>query len=396
MSRDLVPGHGRGDGDRVGAVAGLEGIWLARPDEPRPGVPAAIKDLLDTAGLTTTYGSAIFAEHVPAESAEAVLRLEAAGYAVAGKTNLHEFAYGVTSQNAHFGTVPNPIAPGRLAGGSSGGSAAAIAAGEVELALGSDSGGSIRIPAAWCGIVGFKPTYDLVPVAGCFPLAPSYDHVGPMASSVAGCAELMQALVPGFPHDELASLEELVVGIAWTEHADPLVRARVEAAAARFPRARRLDFTFPDPDENALFGREIADVHRALFPERADEYGENVRTKIERCFEYTDAEVARAERLRSEYRERCADALDGLDLLVTPTLGFVALPADVDERDVRRGVIRFTYPFDVLGWPALALPCGSAEDGLPASVQLVGPTGADARVLAAGRLLESLVRGIAG
>jgi aspartyl-tRNA(Asn)/glutamyl-tRNA(Gln) amidotransferase subunit A len=377
-------------------VTGLEGIWLARPEEPRPGTPVAIKDLLDTAGLVTTYGSAIFAEHVPAESAEAVLRLEAAGYAVAGKTNLHEFAYGISSQNAHYGTVPNPVAPGRLAGGSSGGSAAAIAAGEVELALGSDSGGSIRIPAAWCEIVGFKPTFDLVPTGGCFPLAPSYDHVGPMASTVEGCTELMRALVPGFEQTELASLEELEVGIAWTEHADPLVRARVEEAAARFPRARPVAFPFPDPDENALFAREIADVHRALFPEHADEYGETVRSKIERCFETTDADVARAERLRAEYRDQCAEALDGLDLLVTPTTAMVPLPADVDEREVRRGVTRFTYPFDVLGWPVLALPCGRAEEGLPASVQLAGATGDDARVLAAGRLLASLIRGSAG
>jgi aspartyl-tRNA(Asn)/glutamyl-tRNA(Gln) amidotransferase subunit A len=374
----------------------VEGIWLARPEQPRPGTPVAVKDLLDTAGLTTTYGSAIFADHVPAESAESVLRLEAAGYAVAGKTNLHEFAYGISSQNVHFGTVPNPAAPGRLAGGSSGGSAAAIAAGDVEVALGSDSGGSIRIPAGWCGIVGFKPTFDLVPAGGCFPLAPSYDHVGPMASSVEGCEELMRALVPGFEPAAPASLEELDVGVAWTDHADPLVRERVEAAAARFPRVRRVEFPFPDPDENRLFMREIADVHGALFPEHADEYDERIRTKIERCFEVTDGEVARAERLRAEYRERAAETLDGLDLLVTPTLAMVALPADVDERDVRRAVTRFTYPFDALGWPALALPCGPAEDGLPASVQLVAPAGADARVLGAGRLLASLVRGTAG
>ena len=136
----------------------MDGIWLARPDVVGAGTPVAVKDLLDTAGLTTTYGSALFVDHVPASSAEAVRRLEAAGYVVAGKTNLHEFAYGISSQNPHFGTVPNPAFPGRLAGGSSGGSAAAVAAGDVELALGTDSAGSIRIPAAWCGVVGFKPT----------------------------------------------------------------------------------------------------------------------------------------------------------------------------------------------------------------------------------------------
>src|SRR5207248_1688544 len=152
------------------------------------------KDLFDTAGLTTTYGSAIFADHVPAQTATAVVRLEAAGYANAGKTNLHEFAYGITSQNPHFGTVPNPAAPGRVAGGSSGGSAAALVTGEADAALGTDSGGSIRIPASWCGIVGFKPTFGLVPIDGCFPLAPTFDHAGPMARTVADCVAMLEAL----------------------------------------------------------------------------------------------------------------------------------------------------------------------------------------------------------
>lgn len=369
-------------------MTAADGIWLARPEEPAPGVPVAIKDLLDTAGLVTTYGSSIFADHVPAATAESVRRLEAAGYAVAGKTNLHEFAYGITSQNAHFGTVPNPRAPGRVAGGSSGGSAAAIARGDVELALGTDSGGSIRIPASWCGIVGFKPTFDLVPADGCFPLAPSYDHVGPMASSVAGCLELMRALVPGFEHAELDSLGDLRVAVAWVELADPLVSARVAEAASRFPHAQPLDVPFPDRAENLLFAREVADVHRALFPEHADEYGDNVRPKIERCLEVTEAEATEAQRLRDLYREQCAELLEPYDLLVTPTTLMVAPPADVWELDVRREGTKLTYPFDVLGWPALALPSGEAEDGLPCSVQLAARQGADGLVLAAGGLLE--------
>jgi aspartyl-tRNA(Asn)/glutamyl-tRNA(Gln) amidotransferase subunit A len=366
-------------------------VWLARPEHPPAGIPVAIKDLLDTEGLVTTYGSILFAEHVPTRSAESVARLEAAGYGIAGKTNLHEFAYGISSQNEHFGTVPNPRYPGHLAGGSSGGSGAAIAAGDVELALGSDSGGSIRIPAAWCGIVGFKPTYGLVPAEGCFPLAPSYDHVGPMASTVAGCLELMQALVPGFEPAVVESLEELEVGIAWLGETDPLVRERVSEAAARFPRARPVDFEFPDPDENKLFMREVADVHRGLYPEYADDYGEGIRWKLELCVAVTDREVATAERLRSEYRERCEEAFGGFDLLVTPTMAGVPPPATADERALRGRGIRLTYPFNCLGWPALAIPCGPAEDGLPASVQLVGRPGDDSRVLAAGALLASLV-----
>ena len=366
-------------------------VWLARPQEPAAGTPVAVKDLVDTAGLETTYGSSIFAGHVPSRSAEAVVRLESAGYAVAGKTNLHEFAYGISSQNEHFGTVPNPRAPGRLAGGSSGGSAAAIAAGDVELALGTDSGGSIRSPASWCGIVGFKPTWGLVPAEGVFPLAPSYDHVGPMASTVAGCVELMHALVPGFEERPLESLEAVRLGVCWLDEADPLVRERVSRAAQRFADRAPLDLPFPPREENALFMREVADVHRGLFPERADEYGEGIRWKLELCVEVTDGEAARAERLREEYRERCEGLFDGFGLLLAPTTTLVAPPDDVDERELRGRVTRLTYPFDCLGWPALALPCGAAEDGLPASLQLVGRPGDDAAVLAAGALLASLI-----
>jgi len=370
----------------------VDGIWLARPDEPGAGTPVAVKDLLDTAGLVTTYGSAIFVDHVPDVSAEAVRLLEADGFAVAGKTNLHEFAYGISSQNAHYGTVPNPVAPGRLAGGSSGGSAAAIAAGDVELALGTDSAGSIRIPAAWCGITGFKPTHGLASVEGCFPLAPSFDTVGPMASSVDGCERLMRTLAPGFEPARLESLEELEVGVAWLDKADPLVRERVAEAAVLFPRRRELDLPLA-PVNRADFMREVADVHRALFPDNEELYGDNVRGKIERCLAVTDSDAVAAARERAEYRERLAEAVGELDLLVTPTIPYVAPPADVDELEIRAGGTSLTYPCSALGWPALALPCGVAENGLPASVQLAAPAGSDARILAAGRLLESHFRG---
>jgi Asp-tRNA(Asn)/Glu-tRNA(Gln) amidotransferase A subunit family amidase len=201
----------------------------------------------------------------------------------------------------------------------------------------------------------------------------------------------MEALVPGFEPAVVESLEELEAGIAWLAEADPLVRERVGEAAGRFPRSRPVDFAFPDPAENKLFMREVADVHRGLYPEHADDYGEGIRWKLELCAGVTDGEVKTAERLRVEYRERCEEAFDGLDLLVLPTMAFVAPPATADERALRGRGIRFTYPFDCLGWPALAIPCGPAEDGLAASVQLVGRPGDDARVLAAGSLLASLI-----
>jgi aspartyl-tRNA(Asn)/glutamyl-tRNA(Gln) amidotransferase subunit A len=347
-----------------------------------------VKDLFDTVGLATTYGSILFADHLPARTALAVRLLEDAGYANVGKTNLHEFAYGISSQNPHFGTVPNPVAPGRLAGGSSGGSAAALAADLADVALGTDSGGSIRIPAAWCGIVGFKPTWGLVPLEGCFPLASSFDHAGPMARTVAECEEAMRALVPGFEPLRV-ELDEVRAGFAWTERADPLVRARVEQAIGRFADARPIELPGVEPTYH-LFMREVADVHRELFAEHSDSYGENVRPKIESCLAVADAEAETASRLREELREAYLEATAEVDVLLTPTVPMVAPPDDADEHGFRERGISLTYPFNCVGWPALAIPCGPAEDGLPASVQVVGKPGADALVLAVG---ASLVRG---
>jgi aspartyl-tRNA(Asn)/glutamyl-tRNA(Gln) amidotransferase subunit A len=364
-----------------------DGIFLARPEAPADGIPLAVKDLLDTAGLTTTYGSALFAEHVPSRSAAAVVRLEAAGYANVGKTNLHEFAYGTTSENPHFGTVPNPLRHGRIAGGSSGGSAAALAAGLADAALGTDSGGSIRIPSACCGTVGFKPTFDLVSTDGCFPLAPSFDHVGPMARDVEGCVRQLEALADDFARTSLESLEEIEVAVSWIHEAEPLLATRVREATAHLPRARDVDW--PRPHIDALFMREVAAVHRELYAENAELYGEEVATKIERCLAVSDAEATLAARNREEYGEQCTALLDGFDLLLTPTLSCVAPRVGIGDLALRATLTRNTLPFNTLGWPALALPCGPAEDGLPASIQLVGRPGDDALVLAAGERLAT-------
>ncbi len=354
-------------------------------EEPAPGLRLAVKDLFDTAGLRTTYGSAIFADHVPDRTAESVSRLEGAGYATVGKANLHEFAYGVTSENPHFGNVPNPRDASRVAGGSSGGSAAAIAAGLAEVALGSDSAGSIRIPAACCGIVGFKPTFGLVPLDGCFPLAPSFDHAGPMGRDVADCVGMLEALAPCFQPASVG-LADLAVGVAWLDEAAPLVRERVVAAAAAFARARTLDLAVPDRrDWGPLFRREALESHQGLFPERAEDYGDDVRTQLEQAQELTEADVSAAAQVRERYRERLAELMEGLDLLVTPTLPVVAPPFGHGDRTT---LTKFTSLFNLAGWPALALPCGDAEDGLPASVQLAAPAGSDALVLAAGAALE--------
>jgi aspartyl-tRNA(Asn)/glutamyl-tRNA(Gln) amidotransferase subunit A len=351
-----------------------------------------VKDLFDTAGLTTTYGSIVYADHVPERSAEAVTRLEAAGYANVGKTNLHEFAYGITSVNPHYGTVPNPSFPGRMAGGSSGGSAAALAAGLADAALGTDSGGSIRIPAACCGIAGFKPTYGLVSLEGVFPLAPSFDHVGPMARSVAECTAMMRVLADDFEPMTIDSLEEVEIGVSWLDLAAPLVHARVREASELFPDRREIELPLAE-GISPVFMREVADVHRDLFAEFADSYGDNVRTKVERCLALPDRVYERGLETRATLREQVEAAVERLDLVLTPTLGFVAPSLPADDLELREATIRLTIPFNALGWPTLALPCGPAEDGLPASLQITGRPGSDALVLAVGEVVESLIRG---
>ena len=368
----------------------MEGIWLARPDEVRAGTPVAVKDLLDTAGLTTTYGSALFVDHVPAESAESVRRLEAAGFAVAGKTNLHEFAYGITSQNDHYGTVPNPRYPGRTAGGSSGGTAAAIAAGQADGGLGTDTGGSIRIPAACCGVVGHKPTFGLVPTEGAFPLAPSFDHVGPIAPDAAGCARLMEQLVPGLEVVPPESLEELRVAVIWCDQAESAVRRVVESVAALFPRREVVVLPVAD-DVRPLFMREVGDVHRELFAEEGERYGELVRSKFAACMEVSDAEAAEAARARERLRTSFTAALSGFELALAPTLPILPPLADADELAVRGAMTRLTFPGNALGWPTLSLPAGEAF-GLPVAVQLMGRPGADAQVLGAALALERALK----
>jgi len=372
----------------AGEAQPLEHIFVTTIDDPPPGTRLAVKDILDTAGVRTTYGSLIFEDHVPQSTAEAVSLLEGSGYSDVGKANLHEFAFGMTSENPHYGTVPNPLAPGRIAGGSSGGSAAALAAVMADAALGSDTAGSIRAPAACCGVVGFKPTHGLVPVAGCFPLAPSFDHVGPMARTVAECALMMAALAPDLdPVPEVAP-DDVQVGVAWLGEADPLVRARIEEAAATFPNRRELNLPAMPPGVQHVRMRETAETHVKLFSEYRDRYGHDVAEKLDRCLEVTDREYEAGLETRERYRERLAELMRGVDILLTPTLPMVAPPVGIGDPVLRARMTLFTYPFNAIGAPALAVPCGTAEEDLPASIQVAARPGMDALTLGVGALLE--------
>jgi aspartyl-tRNA(Asn)/glutamyl-tRNA(Gln) amidotransferase subunit A len=212
-----------------------------------------------------------------------------------------------------------------------------------------------------------------------------------MARDVEGCERMMEAMAPGYTRADLDSLDSLRVGIAWTDLADPLVRARVEEAATRFPSCRPVELPLPDGVYTG-FAREVVEVHADLFREHEDAYGPTVAFKMRNALKITDAEAAEGVRLRELYRERVAGLMEDLDLILTPTVPMVAPRAGIGDLELRGRMLSLTFPWNAVGAPALALPCGPAEDGLPASVQLMGKPGEDALVLAAGRLLESQMR----
>jgi aspartyl-tRNA(Asn)/glutamyl-tRNA(Gln) amidotransferase subunit A len=327
------------------------------------GVPVLVKDLIDTAGIRTTYASSLHADHVPRRTAPAVAALEAEGAIVVGKANADEFAWGVTGQNVHFGDVVNPRRPDRIAGGSSAGNAAALAAGLVPLALGTDTGGSVRIPAAACGVVGLKTALGAVSTEGVFPLAASFDTVGPMARTVAGCAlahavltgtQVPEPRVRGLRVGVLAALPD-VTGTAARASRDP----RAEAVAARLgalgAEVREVELPPPPGDTWPVFLSDAAAAHRATFPARRDEYGPTIRAKLDTALAVTAAEREQALSALRAWRARTRDE-PAVDLLASPTLGLAELPpVGVDELEVRLALSAYTRPFNLLGWPAIAL-----------------------------------------
>ena len=306
------------------------------------GVPFAPKDLLDTAGMRTTYGSALFRDHVPLATASSVQRLVDAGAVIVGKANLHEFAWGVTSKNPFYGTVGNPRRPGRLAGGSSGGSAAALAAGLVAVSLGTDTGGSIRIPAAACGIAGFKPAYGRVPLDGCFPLATCFDHIGPMARTMDECALVLEVLTGmPVPPPRLAGLRVGLLG--------PISdAARLEHAGSRVEEASLPAWEHALP----IFAAECASSHRTLYPERKSEYSADLQRKLEPGFELSAVTYRALWDEVERWRILCAQTLH-YDLLVGPTIPCELPLVDEEETpEYRARVTSAVRPFNWLGWPA--------------------------------------------
>jgi aspartyl-tRNA(Asn)/glutamyl-tRNA(Gln) amidotransferase subunit A len=327
------------------------------------GVPLLVKDLIDTAGIRTTYASSIYADHVPDRTALAVAALEAEGAIVVGKANADEFAWGTCGQNTFYGDPVNPTAPDRIAGGSSSGNAVALAAGMVPLALGTDTGGSLRMPAAACRVVGLKPAIGAVPTEGVFPLVPTFDTVGPMARTVGDCA-LAHAVLTGVPVPE-PRMRGLRVGIltavpALAPGADEAVRDERALAHAERLRALGADvgeiaLPVPEGDTWAVFNAEAAASHAATFPSRRDEYGPTIRAKLDGALRVSPEEGDRGRAALHAWRARAAREPD-VDLIVSPTLGVTELPpAGVDELEVRLAFSAYTRPFSYLGWPAIAI-----------------------------------------
>ncbi len=327
------------------------------------GVPLLVKDLIDTAGVRTTYASAIHRDRVPERTAPSVAALEAEGAIVVAKANCDEFAWGVAGQNRHYGDMVNPRNPGHIAGGSSGGNAAALAAGLVPLALGTDTGGSVRLPAGACGVVGLKPPLGVIAMEGIHPLAPSFDTVGPMARTVADCA-LAYSVLAGtpVPAPRVAGLR---VGVL-THPPD------VTGAAARGERDARADVVaerlrdadaivtetrlpVPDADTWPVFYAEAAAAHAETFPSRSSEYGATVRAKLEQASRVGSDELRSARAALTAWRARAAAELE-VDLIASPTLGLADLPpAGVDELQIRLPFSTYTRVFSYLGWPAIAI-----------------------------------------
>ena len=391
---------------------------------PLHGIPISVKDLLATRGVLTTAGSLVYRDWVPEASAAVVERLEAAGAVPVGKNNLHELAYGVTSSNPHFGAVVNPRNRRHSPGGSSGGSAVAVAAGLVHGAIGTDTGGSVRIPAAFCGLVGLKPTYGRVSRRGVLPLAYTLDHVGPIAATVRDTALLLNAIAGYDPADPASSRRPVIdsvpahghsirglrIGVPenfFFERIDPEVDATVRDALARAESigARCTPVRVPDMAALNAVARivQLAEAAAVLGPliERRDDLGEDVRALILQGRLIAATDYIDAQRLRRRYRSEFSRLWTEVDCLATPTtpatapeIGQTTVRIAGEDEDARLAATRFVRAVNLLGLPALSLPCGLSSSGLPIGLQIIGPPFDEAGVLAVGAALEDADVGI--
>ena len=389
MDAELARGHDRG---------------------PLHGVPVSIKDLFDVRGTPTTAASRVRAEHVADRDAPAIAQLRAAGAVLIGKTNLHEFAFGTTNEDSSFGPARHPLDPSRSPGGSSGGSAVSVAAGMALATLGTDTGGSVRIPAAACGIVGLKPTYGELSAEGLVPLARTLDHVGPLSVSVTD-AWLMYRGLHGareridFDADALKALRIGVLRSYFCDLLDDDVRASFEGslAAIRAAGASVGDAEVPHsaviaPVYLHIVLGEAAAYHGEMLQAAGARYTPPVRLRLEMARYVLAEDYVRALALRDQLKEEVDRALEGCDALVLPTLpipapyiGESTVQVGTAQEPVRNVMLRLTQLFNLTGHPAITIPCGAARNGLPCGFQIVGRRGATETLLQAALSLENAI-----
>lgn len=386
-----------------------------RDEEPQGkgqllGIPIAVKDLYDTKGIRTTGGSKFFADTIPSEDAFVVEKIKKSGGYIIGKTNTHEIALGVTNNNPHFGACRNPWDIRRTPGGSSGGSAVAVATGMALTALGTDTGGSIRIPASLCGVVGLKPTYGRISLRGVMPLSWNLDHAGPITSSVEDAAVMLQVM-GGYDSGDPSSFKTLpgdfsshmrdsirdrkvafAVGHFMEAVTDPEVldalrkAAEVLAEQGAAVEEVNMDFLHEAAAANAVMTQaDAAAFHRERLQEHPDWFGADVRQRLETGAGFTSSEYALARRTQAEARRRCDLLFEDYDVLILPTTP-IAAPVIEGENAIERArlLTRFTSPFNLTGLPALSVPCGFTSEELPIGLQIVSRAWNESGVLRIG------------
>ncbi|MDP1713985.1 MAG: amidase [Anaerolineales bacterium] len=377
--------------------------------KPLYGIPIAVKDLYDTKGIRTTSGSKFFANNFPVKDAFVVQKIRKAGAQIVGKANTHEIALGVTNNNPHFGACRNPWDVTCTPGGSSGGSAVAVATGMALAALGTDTGGSIRIPAALCGVVGLKPTFGRVSLRGILPLSWNLDHAGPITRKVEDAALMLQVMggydqldpvsVKTLPGDYsghiLGGMKERKIALAvgkYVEAADPEILAGVRTAALVFQEQGlsiaevNMDFLREAALANGIMTQaDGAAFHRERLQEHPDWFGADVRQRLEAGAAVTSSEYALARRTQAEFKRKCDLLFEQYDLLMLPTTPIPA-PFLEGENAIERArqLTRFTAPFNLSGLPVLSLPCGFTKEGLPIGLQIASRAWNEVGVLRAG------------
>ncbi len=394
-------------------------ISAGRKRGPLHGIPYAAKDLLDTRGIRTTVGSKIMADNVPDRDAAVIEKLDLAGAILIGKTGLHEWAYGITSTNPHFGPVRNPWDPERIPGGSSGGSASALAAGLCAFSLGSDTGGSIRIPAAFCGIAGLKPTFGRISRRGAFPLGHSLDTLGPFGLCVQDTLLAYLAMAGHDPRDPASSkqavdapalgreprLEGTVIGVPrgfYFEGLAPDVESAMSAALRVFEElgANLREVELPGVElanslHRLILLAEATSVHRSRLVRRRADFGEDVRLLLDQGRFVLATDYLDAQRARREFCRSCETALSEVDALVAPAIpiptarvGELEIEVDGQIENVRLATTRNIRALNLTGLPVLSVPCGFHRDGMPIGLQIVGRRYREDRILSIGHAYE--------